>query len=101
MTNEVVMNFSSNDAPFGGVGDSGYGVVKGKPGYEAMSNNRSYFKMPNSSMMDAPIRYAGYDGDRMAFFKKVAFLGNVYPDAIITWSTRLFVLMVVFVLMYY
>lgn len=54
MTNDVMMNFACIDLPFGGVGDSGYGVVKGKEGFAAMSHKRVYCMLANSAMFDLP-----------------------------------------------
>ena len=66
--NEVILQVSVWDLPFGGVGASGIGVYHGKHSFETFSNLKSVLKKP--FWLDLDWRYAPYDG-KLKWFKKV------------------------------
>jgi len=55
MVNDCMINFSSYDVPFGGIGASGAGRYRGKYSFEAFSHQKSVVK--RSCMLDVSARY--------------------------------------------
>jgi aldehyde dehydrogenase (NAD+) len=53
--NDVGVHYAVPGAPFGGVGESGYGSYHGKYGFDAFSHTRPVVGLPN--WLDAPYRY--------------------------------------------
>jgi aldehyde dehydrogenase (NAD+) len=66
--NEVVMQITSKELPFGGVGLSGIGRYHGKASYNLFSNLRSVLIKPN--WPDIPLRYPPYR-NKLKFIKKL------------------------------
>jgi aldehyde dehydrogenase (NAD+) len=66
--NEVLLQVSIWDLPFGGVGGSGIGAYHGKYSFETFSNLKSVLKKP--FWIDLDWRYAPYEG-KLKLFKKV------------------------------
>jgi aldehyde dehydrogenase (NAD+) len=58
--NDTVMQLSSPELPFGGVGDSGIGRYHGKSSFITFSNEKSVLK--RSFLFDLKLRYAPYEG---------------------------------------
>ncbi|KAI6181289.1 Aldehyde dehydrogenase [Aphelenchoides besseyi] len=44
LVNDVILNFTVDTLPFGGVGNSGYGQYRGRHGYETFSHKKSIVK---------------------------------------------------------
>jgi len=57
VTNDIGINFSNHHLPFGGIGDSGYGSIKGESGFNQLSLLRACTERPNNSIGDIPVRY--------------------------------------------
>ncbi len=53
--NEVVVHFTNNNLPFGGIAGSGMGSYHGKYSYDAFSHKRPVVK--NTTFFDIPLRY--------------------------------------------
>lgn len=66
--NDVLIHFSNNKLPFGGVGNSGMGAYHGKHGFNTFSHNKSIIKRAN--WLDPTLRYAPYKG-KLNFIKKL------------------------------
>ena len=62
--NECVLQAISFELPFGGVGGSGYGRIRGREGFEQFSNMKSVLERPNSKFMDLKVRYPAAGGDK-------------------------------------
>ncbi len=58
MINDVVLHFTNNSLPFGGVGNSGIGKYHGKGSFDIFSHERSVMK--TSTLIDLPLRYPPY-----------------------------------------
>ena len=56
--NDVIMHIANENAPFGGVGNSGMGRYHGKDSFEAFSHTRSI--VTTSKWIDLPFRYMPY-----------------------------------------
>jgi aldehyde dehydrogenase (NAD+) len=56
--NDVMVHFSNNRLPFGGVGESGFGKYHGRWSFETFSNMKAVVK--KSFMLDIYIRYPPY-----------------------------------------
>ena len=56
--NDVLIHFSNDNMPFGGVGNSGMGGYHGKYSFETFSHKRSVMK--KSNCIDIPLRYPPY-----------------------------------------
>jgi aldehyde dehydrogenase (NAD+) len=67
--NDVVMQLTNPDLPFGGVGASGMGAYHGRAGFEAMSHRRSVLKQSTllnvTDMVRSPPYGKKYDGVHM------------------------------------
>jgi len=69
--NDCVIQFVHPKLPFGGVGASGMGRLRGFTGFKTFSNERSILKRPNSSFLDMAVRYPSFTGDRRKAFKSL------------------------------
>ena len=58
--NDVIMHVAIPNAPFGGVGASGYGAYHGKYGFDAFSHQRSVVQLPNWLDRFLAFRYPPY-----------------------------------------
>ena len=58
--NDVIMHVAIPNAPFGGVGGSGYGAYHGKYGFDAFSHERSVVALPNWLDKMLAFRYPPY-----------------------------------------
>ena len=56
--NDVIMHIANENAPFGGVGNSGMGRYHGKDSFDAFSHTRSI--VTTSKWIDLPFRYMPY-----------------------------------------
>lgn len=56
--NDTIMHIANENAPFGGVGNSGMGRYHGKESFEAFSHRRTILK--NKTFIDLPFRYMPY-----------------------------------------
>ena len=56
--NDVIMHIANENAPFGGVGNSGMGRYHGRESFEAFSHTRSI--IATSKWLDLPFRYMPY-----------------------------------------
>ena len=56
--NDVIMHIANENAPFGGVGNSGMGRYHGKESFDAFSHTRSI--VTTSKWLDLPFRYMPY-----------------------------------------
>lgn len=56
--NDTIMHIANEDAPFGGVGNSGMGRYHGKLSYDAFSHTRTVVSTP--TRIDLPFRYMPY-----------------------------------------
>jgi aldehyde dehydrogenase (NAD+) len=65
--NETIMNFGSVELPFGGVGDSGFGVYNGKSGFDTFSHKKGV--MTKSFMFDVKQKYPPYTQGKLNFIK--------------------------------
>lgn len=58
--NDVIMHVAIPNAPFGGVGGSGYGAYHGKYGFDTFSHERSVVALPNWLDKMLAFRYPPY-----------------------------------------
>jgi aldehyde dehydrogenase (NAD+) len=66
--NDVVMQVSVPELPFGGVGNSGMGRYHGEAGFQTFSHLRSVLR--RSFQLDVPLRYPPY-GQRLALIRQL------------------------------
>jgi aldehyde dehydrogenase (NAD+) len=66
--NDVVMQVSVPELPFGGVGNSGMGRYHGEAGFQTFSHLRSVLRRP--FQLDVPLRYPPY-GQRLALIRQL------------------------------
>lgn len=66
--NDVMVQVSSSDLPFGGVGTSGFGKYHGQASFESFSNLKSVFKQTN--LFDLSLRYLPVTEKKMKMVKK-------------------------------
>lgn len=66
--NDVLVHFSNNRLPFGGVGHSGIGAYHGSLSFDTFSHKKSILK--KSNFLDIPMRYAPYK-DKLPTLKKL------------------------------
>ena len=59
--NDLMIHAAVPNAPFGGVGDSGYGSYHGKYGFEAFSHTRTVVALPTLLERVLSFRYAPFD----------------------------------------
>jgi len=67
--NDIMLHAGVPNAPFGGVGESGYGAYHGKYGFEAFSHTRTIVAPPNWMETVLSFRYRPFD------FKNLKYLG--------------------------
>ena len=53
--NDVISQMTGTNLPFGGLGESGFGVGHGRAGFEAFSHRRSILR--RATWLDLPFRY--------------------------------------------
>lgn len=58
--NDVIMHVAVPNAPFGGVGGSGYGAYHGRYGFDAFTHHRSVVALPNWLDKMLAFRYPPY-----------------------------------------
>ncbi|WP_204103700.1 MULTISPECIES: aldehyde dehydrogenase [Spirulina sp. CCY15215] len=63
--NDTLMQITSANLPFGGVGNSGMGAYHGKIGFDTFSHQKSVLN--RSFLLDLPLRYPPYEG-KLKFF---------------------------------
>ena len=63
VTNDLVMQYVTSSLPFGGVGDSGYGRIHGKAGFDWMCNMKSHLIKGKKPNIDDPDVYMEVDCD--------------------------------------
>jgi len=68
--NEVMLNYSVIDAPFGGVGASGMGAYRGKNSFNEFSHKKSVLK--RKTWLDLDVRYPPYDENKFKKTEKLA-----------------------------
>ncbi|MFM8545110.1 MAG: aldehyde dehydrogenase family protein [Vulcanococcus sp.] len=66
--NDVVMQVSVPELPFGGVGNSGMGSYHGEAGFQTFSHRRSVLRRP--FQLDVPLRYPPY-GQRLPLIRRL------------------------------
>jgi len=66
--NDVVMQVSVPELPFGGVGNSGMGSYHGEAGFQTFSHLRSVLRRP--FQLDVPLRYPPY-GQRLPLIRRL------------------------------
>jgi len=66
--NDVVMQVSVPELPFGGVGNSGMGRYHGEAGFQTFSHLRSVLRRP--FQLDVPLRYPPY-GQRLPLIRQL------------------------------
>jgi aldehyde dehydrogenase (NAD+) len=66
--NDVVMQASVPELPFGGVGNSGMGTYHGEAGFLTFSHRRSVLRRP--FQLDVPLRYPPY-GNRLPMLRQL------------------------------
>ncbi len=68
MVNDVLMHFSNDELPFGGVGNSGMGSYHGEAGFRSFSHFKSVISKP--SLFELPLKYYPYTKLKLLFTKK-------------------------------
>lgn len=66
--NDIIIHFSNNRLPFGGVGYSGMGAYHGKLSFDTFSHKKAIVK--KGLWLDLPLRYAPY-GNKLKMLKKI------------------------------
>jgi aldehyde dehydrogenase (NAD+) len=56
--NDTLMQLASSKVPFGGVGNSGFGMYHGKYSFDTFTNKRTVLN--KATLLDIPVRYAPY-----------------------------------------
>ncbi|APY12879.1 aldehyde dehydrogenase [Seonamhaeicola sp. S2-3] len=69
VVNDLLIHFSNNRLPFGGVGTSGMGAYHGKHGFNTFTHNKPIIKRGN--WIDPNIRYAPYSYKNLNIIKKM------------------------------
>lgn len=64
VTNDLVVQYITSSLPFGGVGDSGYGRIHGKEGFDWMCNMKSHLIKDKKPAIDDPDVYMEVDCDQ-------------------------------------
>lgn len=68
--NDVVMQISNPNIPFGGVGNSGMGRYHGKYSFECFSNFKGVLDKPTT--LETNLKYYGYSEKRMKIMQKLS-----------------------------
>lgn len=66
--NDTIAHLGNIDLPFGGIGNSGFGVYRGKTSFDTFTHPKSIMK--KSNWLDNPLRYPPYDG-KLKWLKKL------------------------------
>lgn len=66
--NDTVAHLGNTNLPFGGIGNSGFGMYHGKTSFDTFSHSKSIMK--KSNWLDIPLRYPPYDG-KLKWLKKL------------------------------
>lgn len=90
--NETMLHVANLNLPFGGVGDSGYGVIHGKEGFMSMSHCKAYLDRPNSTFLDLENRYPSDESvdKRLKKLKKVDFVFSIDYEDVANWCKGVF-----------
>lgn len=75
VSNECVMQAVNKELPFGGVGGSGQGRLKGQWGFRTFSNPKSTASMSSSDGFPTNKRYPPYTQDKQSFLLKLIKIG--------------------------
>lgn len=67
-TNEVLMYFSNDHLPFGGVGSSGMGNYHGEAGFKTFSHFKSFIQKP--TLFEFPFKYFPHANWKFAMIKR-------------------------------
>jgi aldehyde dehydrogenase (NAD+) len=67
--NDVLMHFSNDKLPFGGVGYSGIGSYHGEAGFKAFSHDKSFIK--KSTLFELPVKYYPYAKWKLALIRRI------------------------------
>jgi aldehyde dehydrogenase (NAD+) len=67
--NEVLMHFSNDALPFGGVGNSGMGNYHGEAGFKSFSHYKSLVRKP--TLFELPLKYFPYSNWKFTMIKRV------------------------------
>jgi aldehyde dehydrogenase (NAD+) len=67
--NEVLMHFSNDELPFGGVGNSGMGSYHGEAGFKTFSHFKSIIRKP--TLFEMPLKYFPYSNWKFSMIKRV------------------------------
>ena len=68
VVNDLLVHFSNQNLPFGGVGGSGMGKYHGKHGFDTFSHEKSIMK--RGTRIDPPFRYPPYN-NKLGLIKKM------------------------------
>ncbi len=68
-TNEVLMHFSNDQLPFGGVGASGMGSYHGEAGFKSFSHFKSFIQKP--TLFELPLKYFPYTRWKFGMIRRV------------------------------
>ena len=72
VVNECVKQMFNQDLPFGGVGDSGYGRLHGKEGFNGCSNLKSVLRKHVLKFYPFTINFAPYTDDKQKMIRLLA-----------------------------
>jgi aldehyde dehydrogenase (NAD+) len=67
--NDVLMHFSNDELPFGGVGTSGMGSYHGEAGFRTFSHYKSIIRKP--ALIELPLKYYPYSQWKLGMIKRV------------------------------
>ena len=67
--NDTVAHLGNSDLPFGGIGNSGFGLYHGKSSFDTFTHPKSIMK--KSNWLDIPMRYPPYNG-KLKWLKKLS-----------------------------
>jgi aldehyde dehydrogenase (NAD+) len=67
--NDVLMHFSNDQLPFGGVGLSGIGKYHGEAGFKTFSHYKSILRKP--TWIEFPFKYYPYSKRKLAIIKRI------------------------------
>jgi aldehyde dehydrogenase (NAD+) len=67
--NDLLMHFSNDQLPFGGVGYSGMGNYHGEAGFRTFSHYKSFIRKP--TLFEFPLKYYPYSGWKFAAIKRI------------------------------
>jgi aldehyde dehydrogenase (NAD+) len=67
--NEVLMHFSNDNLPFGGVGNSGMGNYHGKAGFRSFTHYKSILQ--KNTLFEFPLKYYPYNHWKFSIIKRL------------------------------